>query len=216
MRGACRCGADLIVETVPSPRSEHVTTSLLRRQLEAIDAWNVARAELPALLPVSRISREDRLDAARRHEAQDRAHAALIARLDALLAADAQPLLTDPAPRAVLVHRQEWFVRAVASALEDLGVRVLTTLSNGADAVGVLVAEQPELLLVEESLPMMSGRQVVAQAQRFAPATVLVAQVSCTADLGTFLDGGVRAAVARQVPPADVAQQMSALLPGSA
>lgn len=204
------------MEIAPSSRPETATVSLLRRQLDAIDAWNVARSQLSSALPVDRVPREARLDAARRHEAQDRAHAALIARLDALLTADAYPLLIDPAPRAVLVHRQEWFVRALASALADLGVRVVATLGNGADAVGVLVAEQPELLLVEESLPMMSGRQVVAEAQRFASATVLVAQVSCTEHLGAFLDEGVRAAVTRQVPPADVAQQMSALLQGSA
>lgn len=116
----------------------------------------------------------------------------------------------------MLVHRQEWFVQTMTRALAERGVRVVAALTNGADAVGVLVGEQPDLLLVEESLPMMTGQQVVAEAVRFAPATMLVAQVTSADRIGAFLDAGVRAAVTRQVPPADVAQQMRELLPGSA
>lgn len=157
-------------------------------------------------------SREARWDADRQRKALDRAHQALVAWLDEALHADPGPLCSTTRRRAILVHRQQWFLRQMTAALAEVGVCVVAALDNGADAVGSLVAEQPDLLLLEEPLPMMTGRQVVAEAARFAPATVLVAQVTHADQIGHLLDAGVRAAVTRQVPPADVAQQMRALL----
>lgn len=204
------------METGPSSSPEQVTTTLLCRQLEAIDSWNRARSRRQEALEEAGPSREARLDAARQLAALDRAHAALLALLDEALAVDPYPLRSGTGCRAVLVHRQEWFVGTMTAALAQLGVTVVAALGNGADAVGVLVGEQPDLLLVEESLPMLTGQQVVAEAVRFSPGTVLVAQVSSADRIGDFLEAGVRAAVTRQVPPADVAQQMHALVRGSA
>lgn len=206
----------MALETQSSSTSEHVTTTLLRRQLRGIDAWNTARCQRQRLLAVAGPSREARWDADRRLEVLDRAHQALVMRLDAALAADPWPLPSGTGRRAVLVHRQEWFVQKMTAALTGLGVTVVAVCDNGADAVGILVGEQPDLALVEESLPMLTGQQVVAEAVRFAPATMLVAQVRHGDRIGDFLDAGARTAVTRQVPPADVAQQMSALLSGTA
>ena len=54
-------------------------------------------------------------------------------------------------------HRQAWFRGKVASGLQAGGVAVEADLENGADALGAVVAEQPDFLLVEDKLPMVSG-----------------------------------------------------------
>lgn len=196
------------------PSSSEQTIPLLLRQVAAIDVWTRTRRDQQQTLLTEPISREGRLDAARQLEALDRAHASLVARLDLALAADVGALQASTAPRAVLAHRHEWFVQKLAEALTELGIRVLAVLDNGADAVGAVVAEQPELLLVEEALPMLTGQQVIAETAFFSPATLAVVQVSQGDRVGSLLDAGARMALTRQVPPADVAAQMVALLDG--
>ena len=206
----------MTVDTEAPPVREPATTTLLLRQLQGIDDWTSARRLHQQELAGAGPSREGRLDGARRLEAWDRAHHALITRLDDALTGADFPLVSKPGLRAIVVHRQQWFVQKLTEALRELHVAVVAVCDNGADAVGTLVGEQPDLLLVEESLPLMPGQQVVAEAVRYAPATMVVAQVSHGDRIGDFLDAGARAAVTRQIPPADVAQQMHALLGASA
>lgn len=200
------------MEPSPSPGSSQRMTQMLIRQLQGIDEWNSDLRRRREVLTRSGMSREAEVDAAHQCAALDQAQLALVRRLHEVLAADPRPLTADSGSRAILAHRQDWFVRSTSAALAELGVTVVAALDNGADAVGAVVAEQPDLLLVEESLPMMTGRQVVAETVRFAPATMLVVQVGHADRIGALLEAGVRTAVTRQVPPADVARQMHALL----
>ncbi len=55
---------------------------------------------------------------------------------------------------------------------------MVASSGNGADAVGTVVAEQPDLLLVEDLLAMVPGELVVREAARFSPSTVVRAQAS--------------------------------------
>lgn len=203
----------MTVEIERPTESAQTYGGLLVLQLQAIDAWNRHRRDRQQILDASVPSREERLDATRALEALDRTHASLVGHLDEALAAEADsPLVTGSRPRAVLVHRQEWFVEKMTEALSRLGVLVVAVCDNGADAVGILIAEQPDLVLVEEALPMVSGEAIVAEARRFCPATAVVAQVKSGDRTGEFLDAGARTAVTRQVPPADLAAQMCDLL----
>lgn len=211
-RGASMCGDNQAVRTENAARPERITTMLLLRQLEGIDSWNCARRERQQTTVASDLSRDARVDTARQLQALDRAHRALVARLDTVLAVDPQALRGPAGPCAVLIHRQQWFVERLTDALADLGVSVVGVLDDGADAVGVLVADQPDLALVEESLPTMTGRQVIAEARRFCPATAMVAQVADGGHIGGVLDAGARAAFTRRLRPADAAEQMCALL----
>jgi CheY-like chemotaxis protein len=61
-------------------------------------------------------------------------------------------------------------------------------VDNGADAVGVVAAEQPDLLLVEDRLPMVSGEQVIAGVRTFSPNTLIAAQVAYSDRVGALLD----------------------------
>jgi DNA-binding response OmpR family regulator len=69
----------------------------------------------------------------------------------------------------VLAHRDDRLRRKVAHALQDHGVHVVTGTDTGADAVGVIVAEQPELVLVEDTLSMLAGLEVIRDVRRFSP-----------------------------------------------
>jgi DNA-binding NarL/FixJ family response regulator len=99
---------------------------------------------------------------------------------------------------------------------DDLALRqiaVVARLTNGAEAVGAVVAEQPDLLLVEDSLPMMSGEDVVREVRTFAPLTRIGAQVAHDDRIAAMLDAGAHSAYTRRVPPADVAAALVGLLP---
>lgn len=196
-----------------TPAVGRAYADLLVRQVQGIDAWSRHRRDRQQALAVSGPFGEDRLDGARAREALDRTHASLVAHLDHVLAAEADaPMPSHCRDRAVLVHRHEWFVEKMTEALSRLGIVVVAGCDNGADAIGILIAEQPELALVQESLPMVSGEGVLRQVKQFCPSTAVAAQVASGARIGAFLDVGARIAVTRQVPPVALAAQMSDLL----
>lgn len=151
--------------------------------------------------------REAALDVSRRRKVVERQ---LQAMRDHLNGQSDGPVLRT-CPTAVLAHRNEWFTGRVAAALTAAGVRVVAEVSNGADAVGVCAAEQPDLLLLEDQLPMLPGPAAVLAVLEFSPGTRVVAQVGYPERIGDLLDAGAAAAFARQVPPADVAAALVAL-----
>lgn len=149
-------------------------------------------------------SRESTLDASRRREVVERQRQAM---RDHLAARPDGPWSTG-GPTAVLAHRNDWFAGRVAVALAASGVHVVAQVANGADAVGVCAAEQPDLLLVEDQLPMLPGPAAVLAVREFSPDTRVVAQVGYAERIGHMLDAGAAAAFARQVPPAEVAEAL--------
>ena len=191
-----------------TPRSH---AALLRDQLAGIDAWNRCRRAAADAAP-DPSSPEMRLEQARRHDVLQRQHHALIDFTHQQMQEAGLPLLTPTAARLVLVHRNAWFKEKVSAALRAEGVQVVARLENGADAVGVVIAEQPDLLLVEDRLPMVSGPDVIREARRYAPGTVVAAQVANDWEVAGLLDAGAHAAFSRRIPPADVAQEMARLV----
>ena len=190
---------------------------MLREQLDAIDAWHAKRraAEMRGVAADAvDVSREMRLDAARRLDVVRRQQNALIERTEQQLRESAHVLRSQVQPRAVIVHRNEWFKSKVAEGLRDGGVAIVADLENGADAIGVSVAEQPDLLLIEDKLPMMSGEDVLREVLRFSPRTLTAVQAASEWELGPLLDAGAHAAFSRRVPPADVARDLCLLLTG--
>jgi CheY-like chemotaxis protein len=158
-------------------------------------------------------SREDRLSAARQRQVVERAQQAMKAHLDT---ADARGARRDGSTRATLVlgQRNGWFAERIRDLLTPAGVRVVATLDNGADIIGVCLAEQPDLILLEEQLPMLPGDQTVAALRAFSPASLVLVQTQYSERTGDLLDSGAAAVFARQVPPADVAAEVRRLLEG--
>lgn len=185
---------------------------VLVEQVLGIEAWTREHPErLVALDPGS--SRELRLDLARRRDADARLRQALRDWTARQLRRTGDPMmLRPPSPRAVLVHRSGWFKHKVTGVLQDAGVDVVADLENGADAVATVVAEQPELLLLENKLPMVSGVDVVRASCRYAASTLVVVQVEEDWGIGPFLQAGAAMVYPRRVPPADVASDAIAVL----
>jgi CheY-like chemotaxis protein len=180
-------------------------------QVSAIGAWNRARREVEARAAEAG-SREMRLDRARRLDVVRRQHGALVESTERQLRDAGGCLEAAPAPRAVVVHRNDWFKDKLGAGLRAGGFTVVGELSNGADAVGVVVAEQPDVLLVEDKLPMLGGLAVVAEVRRYAPKTLVTVQVGNDWEIGPFLDAGAHAAFTRRIPPADIAEALCELL----
>lgn len=184
---------------------------LTSRQLAAVEAWHEARRADRAA-PTGPPSRELRMDLARREDVWRAQHRAIVARLDEQLRESARLLSREVPRRAVVAHRQSWFRDKLTAELQRRQVQVVDAPENGAEVVGVVVAEQPDLLLVEEILPMLPGAEVLREARRFSPGTVCVAHVESAGRVPVLLEAGARAAFPRQVPPADVALAMAELL----
>jgi CheY-like chemotaxis protein len=194
-------------------RSRSATEAdLARRQLEAIEAWHRAYRRAEQALEAGTASREVRMDLSRRLEVLRAQHAAIVRRADRHLRHSVHASSDRWGTRAVVAHRNEWFAGKLAAELQRCGIEVVEALSNGAEAVGVVVAEQPELLLVEDSLPMLPGEDVVRETRRFAPDTLVVAQVDYQDRVAAMLEAGAATAYTRRVPPVEVVEGVAALL----
>ena len=183
---------------------------LLSDQLSAIEAWHRARRQRTEAADLRGITREMRLDLNRRQEARRREQSALLARAEEQLRRG--PELLGRGPRAVLVHRREWVRNKVAEELVVAGVRVVALLDNGADAIVVTVVEQPDLLLVEDALPMRSGPEVIREIREYSAGTRIAAHVDGPAALEQVLDAGASAAFTRRAAPSEIAQGLLALV----
>ncbi|MFP5218199.1 MAG: hypothetical protein ACLGIG_00465 [Actinomycetes bacterium] len=198
--------------TLPRRLGRRTEADLTRMQVEAVDAWHRARRVAEEAAATREASREVRMDLSRRLEVLRAQHEAIVARADRHLSQSVH-LLTRRTPlRAVVVHRNAWFVSKLATGLEAAGIEVLEALENGAEGVGVVVAEQPDLLLVEDVLPMLPGEEVVRETRRFSPDTVVAAQVAYADRIAAMVEAGAATAFTRQIPPQDVAREVVGLL----
>jgi hypothetical protein len=190
------------------PRSQ---LDLAAQQLEAIARFNDDRRGAEAAAAAIARSRELRMDVARSLEVLRRKHEAVVGRADEQLRVTGL-LLGTAERRVVLAHRNGWFVDKVAAAMQDQGVLVIACVDNGADAVGIAVAEQPDLLLVEDTLAMVPGEQVVREVRGYCPQTVVAAQVAHGDRVGALLEAGAATVFTRRVPPGEAARALLELL----
>ena len=181
---------------------------LMTAQLQAIDAWNAARRASEAAAEAVSLTREMRLDLSRRMEARRREQRAVIARAQAQLEQSGGVLSERARTRAVLAHRNTWLRDTVAKRLEERGVTIAGAFDDGADAAGAIVVEQPELVLVEDRLPTLSGLEVVRRVRTFAPATIVGVQCLDGDGVQTLADAGAQAVFTRRIPPVEIADQL--------
>jgi hypothetical protein len=194
------------------PRSE---LDLAAQQLRAINQFNDARRMAQAPAAGLTRSREMRMDVTRSLEVLRREHVAVVRRAHEQLRVTGALLRGTPGRRVVIAHRNEWFVGKVAAALQDRGLVVVACVDNGADAVGIAVAEQPDLLLVEDTLAMVPGEQVLRDVRCYCPDTLVGAQVAHGDRVGAFLEAGAAAVFTRQVPPDAAARSLLDLFPAA-
>jgi hypothetical protein len=151
----------------PAPLGERLV-----RQLHALDAWNAFRQQRERQLTAAELSRDERMFARFEIESMLRTHAAVLHRVTLALAS-AGDAATSPSPTAVIAHRSQWFGDRVRRAVEASGTRVLECTDNGAEALGVVIAEQPDCVFASDRLAMVSGEQLVAQTTCYSPLTQL-------------------------------------------
>lgn len=187
---------------------------LMKAQLEAIDAWNRAQRSKEAAAESVVLTREMRLDLSRRMEARRREQEALLARADQQLRESGGVLAGRARTRAVLAHRNAWLRDTVAKRLELQGIAVVGAFDDGAEAAGTIVVEQPDLVLVEDRLPTLSGIEVVRRIRTYAPETVVGAQCLDGSGIRELVDAGAQAVFTRRVPPAEIADQLLRCLAG--
>lgn len=182
-------------------------SDLAHDQLRGIEQWTRTHGVRAAATRTASATREARLDLSRRSETRRLEHEALMSRANDQLVSGAR--LLRHAPQAVLAHRNAWFTGKVADRLVERGVEVVAVVEDGASASGALVVEQPELLLVEDRLPVLSGLEVVERARAFAPATLTAVQLMDSTAVLRFQDAGACAVFARRVPPREVADVLA-------
>jgi DNA-binding NarL/FixJ family response regulator len=112
----------------------------------------------------------------------------------------------------VVAHRHAWFAGKVTELLEARGVRVLGSTVVGPEAVGWAVADQPDLVVVDDTLAMLPGRQVVRQLRRLCPHAVVAAQTATSDGVAPLLEAGASTVHVRAVPPDVVVDEALALL----
>lgn len=184
-------------------------TDRIVRQVEAVDAWIVARRRQEQALQEPGLSRDQRMDVAREVEVLRRTHDTIKGCSARGLDADID-LMRPPRRTAVIAHRHAWFVDKIAQLLATKGVTVVVRTDNGAEALGAVVAEQPDILLVGDRLAMMTGRVLLIEARLYSPTTLLAAQAS-ERDEAEALRAVAAKVFLRQHPPADVADAVIAL-----
>lgn len=186
--------------------------TLLQAQLQGMDAWHQARrAEREEAAALSTVSREARLDAARREDARQREHEVICAHAGRLDDRHGDLVQTDL--RVVVAHRHPWTRDALSKHLSAAdGVEVVLVSDNGADAVGACVAEQPHLLVLDDILAMRSGAEVAADVARFCPHTVVTGYVNADDAMAALLEAGATAVITRRIPPAEAVQRLLAVL----
>jgi CheY-like chemotaxis protein len=138
----------------------------------------------------------------------DRQRRALTARTHEQLILSGAPLGLALPPRLVLAHRSGWFGDKLEHELRDTGLLVVGRVRDADEAVGCVVAEQPDVLLAQDELPGMQTVELVQNVLRYSPACAVGVQVQDCEQVGRLLDAGGAFVCHRQVSPVEVAQQL--------
>jgi CheY-like chemotaxis protein len=198
-------------EQSPGRRTE---LDIMKAQVQAIDAWSRAHELREAAASAASLTREMRLDMSRRMEGRRRQQAAIVTRTDAQLRRSGDVLHVATPPRAVIAHRNEWMTQKLQELLSAREVRVVGAFDDGADAAGTIVAEQPDLVIVEDRLSTLTGVDVVREAREYSPYSLIGAQALDRDGVSALVDAGAHAVFTRRVPPADVVDQLLACMEG--
>ena len=201
--------------TAVAPLPARSQLDVMTAQLRAIEAWSAARRASEAAAETVPLTREMRLDLSRRMEARRREQEALLARVDVQLRESCETLSGRARIRAVVAHRNRWLRDRVADGLAERGVHVVGVFEDGADVAGTVVAEQPDLVLVEDRLPTLSGAEVVRRARTFAPEAVVGVQCLDGSGIRELVEAGAQAVFTRRIPPAEIAGQLVDCLVGA-
>lgn len=173
---------------------------LMRDQRTYSAAWQLAAQSREHIESARRENREVQTEARRRIAALRRVNVALLERSQLSIVASQRAL---EIPRVVVVHRQEWMRRQLGLALTEQGLLVVATCDDGADCLGIAVAEQPDLVVVESRLPSFPAVDLLGSLREFSPRSFLAAQTESDDDVQKLIDAGASAVFSRRIPVPD-------------
>jgi CheY-like chemotaxis protein len=166
----------------------------------AVQEFLEARSMPVELGPGHGAAREVRVELERREAVRRLEQEALQARAQAQAAG--QP---DAArPRAVVVHRVAWTRDALCRELLKAGVEVVEMHEDGASGLGSVVAEQPDLVVVQQQLPWKDGLEVVREVRRYAPSARVAVHLDQPLSEQDARAAGAHAVFPRTTRPADM------------
>jgi two-component system, NarL family, nitrate/nitrite response regulator NarL len=110
------------------------------------------------------------------------------------------------AASVLIVDDHRLFADVVASALDQLGARVIGPVGTAADAIATAARERPDVVLLDLALPDSSGVEAGREILRATPETVILALTASTdrAEVATVLDVGFRGFIAKDAPLSSV------------
>lgn len=191
------------------PDSSRTRRSLAQAR-EAVRAFLDDRSAPIQVEPGHGAAREARNELERREAIRDREIQAAQARLREReggtdVAAD---LLGEQRPRAVIVHRMAWIRDSLCQQLVRAGVDVVALHEDGAAGLGCVVAEQPDLLVVQQQLPWRSGADVLADTRRFSPGTRIAVHLDQAGAEASLREAGAHLTFSRSTQPAEMAVRL--------
>ena len=177
------------------------SSQVLEERRAALQAFTRARSAPIEVGPGHGAAREARMEQERREAVRRREQEALDARaaVAALL-----PEAAAAKPRAVVVHRAAWTREALCRELVRAGVDVVEMHEDGAAGLGAVVAEQPDLVVVQEQLPWKDGLEVVREVRRFAPSARVAVHLDRPLAEHGAREAGAHAVFPRSTRPADM------------
>ena len=182
----------------------------IARQVHGIDAWLASVRLRTSVLAPGSSAAGAAPDAARRSEVLRRTTAAMAAMTARELARAPGPLRL-AVPTAVVAHSHEWFADTVCALLASHGFDVVERTDDAAQALGAVIAEQPDLVLVGARLAAMTGAELLAETALFSPLSVRIAQAD-EEQAPALAAAGAAAVMPRHLPPADVADDAARLV----
>ncbi len=185
------------MNTLPSyaPSGAHRQPPLPRRFADVVVAQLTGIAALQALhrcveAAPEHPSREQATEQRRRAAVREQQRLAAEERTQRRLVESGEPLQVVQPLRALVAHRQEWFRDRAAETLLSFGVDVVGRCDNGATAVGIAAAEQPDVVLLSDVLSMQSCDEVIADLRAVSPSTLIGVQGPNALRLAELLEIG--------------------------
>jgi CheY-like chemotaxis protein len=165
----------------------------------ALEAFARARSAPVQVEAGNGAAHEARAERERREAVRLREQQALTARAEAHRGQQAPRR-----PRAIVVHRAAWTRDALCRSLQQAGVDVVDVHEDGAAGLGSIVAEQPDLVVVQQQLPWKDGLEVVREVRSFAPRTRVAVHLDQPQAEDEARGAGAHAVFPRSTRPVDM------------
>ncbi len=129
---------------------------------------------------------------------------------------------TSPHFRAVIADDHQIVRTGLRLALESLQIKsarpikVVAEAANGIEAIETVKAERPDLLLLDISMPMASGAEILADIRRWSPDTriVVLTAVTSVGLLSSIVESGVDGLFAKGSDDAELFEKIPLILQG--